>query len=400
MADPTTESPQPEAAPDAAQSIALHSIEFRSDHGLLKDCKGESGWRNAGDPCPQPEWTSNAAAPLSISMGRSVVIRVGLESRGDASSAGPTSIRAVGPAGLTFESRSLAPGGGPLDLASSRTLARRIQKFTLNLSWSAGGGAPVSPSRTSNPVYVTMGRPQTDKQHIWQEDGVTLKRMDRAVSWIEPLNTLDPHEIVDGLLAKFPIYTLQPSPRVPRQYHHPTYLNSEGGAWAMSDYVQETGECQAIVRLVRGMLRQLGIPGRTRMIVVWGDPNVDGGRRTLSADLEEHPWAGLDVTRTVGDRVWRAALVDGPVEEGRTYPASHTRLPDGTLSPGLNRYEAALEFSHGGRTRYYAGGAGVFDSVEPILGVFWGLIWFSSAPNDGYRVEKIVATYGRSGGGR
>ncbi|WP_437735521.1 hypothetical protein [Sorangium sp. So ce1335] len=396
MADPTTESPQPDAAPDAARSVALKSIEFRSDHGLLKDCKGESGWKNAGDPCPQPEWTPRHAAPLSISMGRHLVIRIGLESTNGAGAA-PTSIRAAGPAGLSFESRSLAAGGGPLDLASSRTIARRIQKFHLDLSWSAGGGAAVSPSRTSNAVYVTMGRPLTDRQHVWQEDGVTLKRMDRAVSWIEPLNTLDPHEIVYGLLSRFPIYTLKPSPRVPRRYHHPTYLNDEGGAWAMSDYVEETGECQAIVRLVRGMLRQLGIPGRTRMIVVWGDPNVEGGRRTLSADLEQHPWAGLDVTRTVGDRVWRAALVDGPVEEGRTYPASHTRMPDGTLSPGLNRYEACLEFSHGGRTRYYAGGAGVFDSLEPILGVFWGLIWFSSAPNDGYRVEQIVTTYRRGG---
>ncbi|KYF80941.1 hypothetical protein BE17_12920 [Sorangium cellulosum] len=398
MADPTTESPQPEPAPDAALSIALHSIEFRSDHGLMRACKGETGWRSGGDLCPQPEWTPEHAVPVSISMGRNLVIRLGLESRGGAPGAAPAGIRGVGPGGMTFESRRLARGGAPLDLVSSRKIERKIQKIRLTLDWSAVR-ARVSPAHTSNIVYVTMGRPQTDKQDIWQEDGVTLKRMDRSVSWIGPLDTLDPHAIVDGLLARFPTYTLLPSPRVPRQYHHPTYLNDEGGAWPMSDYPEETGECQAIVRLVRGMLRQLGIPGRTRLIVVWGDPNVGGGRETLSADLEEQPWAGLDVTKTVGDRVWRAALIDGPVEAGKTYPASHTRLPDGTLSPGLNRYEAALEFSHGGQTRYYAGGAGVFDSAEPILGVFWGLIWFSSAPNDGYRVEEIVATYRSSGGG-
>ncbi|WP_437578758.1 hypothetical protein [Sorangium sp. So ce887] len=398
MADPTTETPQP----DAAQSIALKSIEFVSDHGLLKGCTGETGWRNAGDPCPRPEWTPERAVPLSISMGRSVVIRLGLSSSGGAPGAAPVEIRGVGPAGLTFESpgAAAASSAAPLELSSARKIGRRIQKFDLNLSWSAGGGAALSPGRTSNVVYVTMGRPQTDRQDVWQEDGVTLKRMDRAVSWISPLNTLDPHEIVYGVMARFPTYTLQPSPRVPREYHHPTYLNDQGGAWAMTDHVEETGECQAIVRLLRGMLRQLGIPGRTRMLVVWGDPNVDGGRRTLSADLEEQPWAGLDVAKVEGGRVWRAALIDGPVEEGRTYPASHTRLPDGSLSPGLNRYEACLEFAHGGVTRYYAGGAGVFDSVEPILGVFWGLIWFSSAPNDGFRVEQIVARYGRSGGGR
>ncbi|WP_437280274.1 hypothetical protein WME90_06865 [Sorangium sp. So ce375] len=389
MADPTTESPQP----DAERPIALHSIEFRSDHGLMKDCKGENGWRNAGPVCPAPEWTQRGAVPLSISMGRNIVVRLGL-SPGDAASAAAAEIRAVGPEGIVLESRrSRAAISAPHDLFSTRRLERRIQKLNLALSWSAGAGAMVSPAQTSNVVYVTMGRPQTDRQDAWQEDGVTLKRMDRAVSWVSPLDTIDPHEIVSGIMGRFPTYTLLPSPRVPRKYHHPTFLNDEGGAWAMTDYVEESGECQAIVRLLRGMLRQLGIPGRTRMIVVWGDPNVGGGRRTLAADAEQKPWAGLDAAKVEGGRVWRAALVDGPVEVGRTYPASHTRLPDGSLSPGLNRYEAALEFSHGGVTRYYAGGAGVFDSVEPILGVFWGLIWFSSAPNDGYRVEQIVATY-------
>ncbi|WP_437591422.1 hypothetical protein [Sorangium sp. So ce1000] len=394
MADPTTEGPQP----DAAHSIALHSIEFRSDHGLLKDCKEEYGWKNEGPLCPRPEWTPRGAVPLSISMGRQIVVRLGL-SPGDASSAAAAQIRAVGPGGIVLEGQGgYAAVAAQFDLFSTRRLVRRIQKFDLDLSWSAGAGATVSPVRTSNVVYVTMGRPQTDRQDVWQEDGVTLKRMDRAVSWIAPMDTIDPHEIVSGIMEKFPTYTLQPSPKVPRKYHHPTYMNDEGGAWPMTDHVEESGECQAIVRLIRGMLRQLGIPGRTRMIVVWGDPNVGGGRKTLSADLEEKPWAGLDVAKVEGDRVWRAALVDGPVEVGRTYPASHTRLPDGTFSPGLNRYEACLEFSHGGVTRYYAGGAGVFDSVEPILGVFWGLIWFSSAPDDGFRVEQIVATYRTSGG--
>ncbi|WP_437984830.1 hypothetical protein [Sorangium sp. So ce117] len=392
MADPTTESPEP----DAARPIALHSIEFRSDHGLLKDCKGESGWRNEGALCPRPEWTPGGAVPLSISMGRHIVVRLELAQR-DAYSAAAAEIRAVGPGGIVLESRGGGAVAAPLDLFSSRQIGRKIQKFNLALSWSAGAEATVSPARTSNVVYVTMGRPQTDRQDVWQEDGVTLKRMDRAVSWIAPMDTLNPHEIVEGVMARFPTYTLLPSPRVPRQYHHPTYMNDEGGAWPMTDHVEESGECQAIVRLLRGMLRQLGIPGRTRMMVVWGDPNVGGGRRTLSADVEQNPWAGLDVTKVEGGRVWRAALVDGPVEVGRTYPASHTRMPDGTLSPGLNRYEACLEFSHGGVTRYYAGGAGVFDSIEPILGVFWGLIWFSSAPDDGYRVEQIVATY-RNGG--
>jgi hypothetical protein len=400
MADPIPRSPRRTRAPARRLSIALRSIQFISDHALLKGCKGESGWRNEGARCTEPEWTPSSAEPLSITMGRDLIIRLEIEVDGGPREAAEAELRGVGPSGIAFVRRGLArgPSTARIELASEAKIERKVQKLPLTLTWTADAGARVSPGTTSNVVYVTMGRPQTDRQGVWAEDGVTLKRMDRAVSWVEPLGTLDPHEIVTGLLAKFPFYTLLPSPKVPRQYRHPTYFNGEGGAWAMSDFVEESGECQAIVRLIRGMLRQLGAPGQARVIAVWGDPNVGGGREALSADLEEQPSAGLDAMRRVGGRVWRAALIDAPVEEGKTYPASHTRMPDGSVSPGLNRYEACLEFTHGGVTRYYAGGAGVIEERRRVLEVFWGLIWFSPAPNDGFRVEKIVARYGLPGG--
>jgi hypothetical protein len=53
-------------------------------------------------------------------------------------------------------------------------------------------------------MYVTMGRPLDDQQEKWPEDGVTRKRMDRAVAWVEPLDTLDPHAIVGALMERFP----------------------------------------------------------------------------------------------------------------------------------------------------------------------------------------------------
>jgi hypothetical protein len=193
-------------------------------------------------------------------------------------------------------------------------------------------------------------------------------------------------------MGKFPFYALHPSHKVPRQYHHPTYFNDAGGAWAMSDYVAESGECQAIVRLVRAVLRQLGVPGEARAIVVWGDPEVNRGRTALSADLEDEPSAGLRRTRLVDGRRWAAALVDAPVEAGKIYPASHTPGRGGP-SPGFNRFEACLEFTHGGKTLDYGGGAGVFHDRAEVLHGFWGLVWASAAPRHGLRVEEIVARY-------
>ena len=222
---------------------------------------------------------------------------------------------------------------------------------------------------------------------------MTLKRMDRAVAWVATLRTLDPQRIVRALMGKFPYYALHPSPRVPRRYHHPTYFNDEGGAWPMSDYVAESGECQAIVRLVRGILRQLGVQGEARTVLVWGDPDVDGGRKALSAYWDEDPGAGLDRTKRVGDRRWLAALVDGPVEVGKEYPASHTPDENGVPSPGLNRFEACLEMTADGETLYYGGGDGIHRSKDDVLNAFWGLVWVSEAPHDGFRVEAIVAQY-------
>lgn len=161
----------------------------------------------------------------------------------------------------------------------------------------------------------------------------------------------------------------------------------------MSDYVEESGECQAIVRLVRAILRQLGVPGEARTLLVWADPDVDGGRKALAAYWDEDPSSGLSRSRVVNGVRWIAALVDSPVEIGKEYPASHTIHDGGQPSPGINRYEACLEFTHDGVTRLYGGGAGIFRTRESVLRAFWGLIWVSPAPNDGFKVEEIVARY-------
>jgi hypothetical protein len=305
-------------------------------------------------------------------------------------------IHGTGPLGMTFRAPTLAlpPGSPEIAFTSDRQLERKIQKLEFPIRWSQPG-APQSviPPTTSNIMYVTMGQPMVDQQERWREDGVTRKRMDRAVAWVEPLNTLDPHAIVGALMGRFPYYSLLPSTKVPRQFKHPTFFNEEGGAWAMSDYVEESGECQAIVRLVRGILRQLGVPGVTQVMVTWADPDVGGGATPIHADLEENPSAGLTKAGKINGKRVLAALIDGPVEEGQTYPASHTPMGGGKVSPGLNRYEACLKFTAEGKTRYYCGGAGVVDSEEKILALFWGLVWFTPLPDNGYRVEKIVKKY-------
>jgi hypothetical protein len=319
-------------------------------------------------------------------MGERVELELTVRTRGDEI----VTLRGAGPSGMLLVPERGA--GNPADVHSSRRLARRVARVPFNVRWSEEGGARVSPPRTANVLYTTMNRPRDDQQGLWPEDGVTLRRMDRAVSWVAPLATLRPHAIVRALMEKFPFYSLHPSPKVPRKYHHPTYFNDEGGAWPMSDYVDESGECQAIVRLVRGILRQVGVPGEARAVLVWGDPDVEGGKKALSAYWDERPDAGLDRVKVRNDSIWVAALVDMPVEVGKTYPAPHTPRRDGP-SPGLNRFEACLEFSDGRRTVDYGGGAGIYRDREEVLRGFWGLVWVSPAPHHGFRVEEIVTQY-------
>lgn len=378
----------------AEPNLSLESLELLSEHGALKGCDEDTGWRAARKPCCKPQWTRARICPASHTLGEPV--RVALE-LGGASPGAPAALTALsgeGPLGIRFEPdpQPPPPGAASITLTSTAPLPPRIQKLSLDVRWSAAG-AELSPALTSHLVYVTLGRPQEDRRGRWQEDGVTLKRMDTAVSWVAPLDTLDPHAIVSALLSRFPYYTLQPSPKVPRKYGHPGYFNDEGGAWAMAEHPEESGECQAIARFTRGVLRQLGVPGDLKILLVWADPRVNGGRTPIEVDWEESPTGGLDARARVNGRRCVAALVDGPVEEGKTYPASHTRLPGGRVSPGLNRYEAFMRFSHGGETLYYAPGAGVYREGQLRLRVFWGLVWVSSARDDGFRVEKIVTTY-------
>jgi hypothetical protein len=340
-----------------------------------------------------PQWTEPQRGPVSHTLGEKVQIALTVEAPDPAEGGEPLDIHGQGPEGLTFWPVVAMPAErGRIDVGSHRPLAKRVEKRQFAVRWSSRSGETVTPVRTVNTLYTTLGRPQDDRQDEWPEDGVTLKRMDRAVGWVGRIRTLEPHAIVKALMGKFPFYALHPSEKVPREYHHPTYFNEAGGAWPMSDYVGESGECQAIVRLVRAVLRQLGAPGEARTIVVWGDPEVDGGRRALSADLEDDPTAGLDRTKLVNGRRWAAALVDSPVEAGETYPPSHTPARGGP-SPGFNRFEACLEFTDGGKTLYYGGGAGVFQDRTEVLHGFWGLVWTSAAPRHGLRVEEIVARY-------
>jgi hypothetical protein len=384
--------------PEPVTTFKVLSLAFRSDHEKLKD--NDKDWTKSGALFPKPEWTDGEpqAYPVSHTMESAIEVELEVEMGPEYASPGKAKLTGAGADFLNFEAEVEAkPGKSKHKVKAKASLPRKIQRLDgQKVAWQLApeGGAAVAGGNASGlTLFVTYDTPKDDMTSK-QEDGVTLKRMAKAVEWVAPMGTLEPHGIVAGLMKKFRYYVLYPSEKVPKEFKHPGYMNSVGGAWPMADYASEYGECQAIVRITRGVLRQIGVPGDANIYVVWSDPTVDGGATAIEANWETASRSGLDTRKTEGGKTWAAALVDGAVVEGKEYPPSHAPMPDGNgSSPGLNRYEACLKFTAEGETKYYGGGAGIFASKEEVLKAFWGVIWVSWKSDGGYRVEKIVQKY-------
>ena len=279
----------------------------------------------------------------------------------------------------------------------------KITQLTGDINWTIDNGTdPVMSAGASwgHEIHVTVDTPKIDAQNTvtkagehWQMDGVTLRRMRTAMAWVEPSGTLNPHEIVVGIRKRFKKYTLVGDQRIDGKYKHPSYLNNyEGGAWPMVDYMDSSGECQAMCRLQHGILRQLGF-AVSDVYVVWAEPGTDHGSTAQEGKLREDDGTkGLGPGNGSRDGQ-RAFLVDDRVEVGKSYST--------TTGPGLNRYEACLVVKDTGETltTYYGGGAGVYKDKQAVLEAFWGLVWirFNPVPDDTqdgtYTVIEIVKRY-------
>lgn len=393
---PTPADPTPKKERIPIDALEVVSVAWRSDHGLLKN--NEKDWRHTGSVYAKPEWTRGGQNhPISHTMDSPAQLEVTIVVGPPDGEPQAGKLIGEGPDGLRFEKKMhVAPGRASHVLESKGKLRRAIARLDHAIDWRlelSVDGTVSGGSSGNHCIYLTHDTPRSAGP---REAGITQRRMHKAVELIEPMGTLDPHTIVHRLMRMLPYYTLFASDKVPAEYEHPAYFNDVGGAWPMGDYISEYGECQAIVRFVMAVTAQVGLPGEGKLIVVWSDPDVDGGATAL-----EGTGGGLNGKRkVVNGKTWYAALVDSEITEadvGKVFPPSHSRMPDGRISPGLNNFEACMKFTHDGVTKYYGGGAGVFDSKEQVLRAFHSLAWFSGAqlPNGdwGYRLEQIVKKY-------
>lgn len=368
--------------------IKVVSVTFTTDHDLLKN--DAANWKNEGVRYPKPEWTladaGSVGAPITHTMDRQVGVRVVVEVQPPNACPESGTFEGHGPEGLVFSPVAAAwkPGQITFTLTSSSKLPRSVKRLRLDLQWTAVAQSGRFDRSSADYCFITMDTPINNGA---QEDGVTLRRMFKAVELVEPMATLDPHTIVERLMQKIPYYTLVRDPAVPGAYKHPTYFNNEGGAWPIGDYMGSYAECQAIVRFVHGVINQIGCPGTVEAVVIWADPNVNNGATVLENPLGSATLHGRQ--KTIDGKLCRVALAatTATLAVGQTYPT-------GSM---MNMYEACLKFTHNGVTKYYGGGAGKFDTKEQVIRAFAALVWYSQEVQpDGSiknRIEEIVHTF-------
>jgi hypothetical protein len=373
-------------------------MSYESDHAVLTDQQDwKRGTSKYHDQDPY-EWCCKPPRRFPISQTKNTKLKIKVVFYPSSKNTETVSGKVVGDGGafyLKFEGSGTFAPGEFVEVAMTATRPLPDQCIYLPnqaITWRVEAGGEVYPAGTSGPssIYVTLDKP---KDEGGDGDGPTHRRMNAAVYLVERAGSNEPHKIVANLMSRFRGYILQPDPNVPAEYDHPQYFNGVGGAWPLFENMGALGECQAIVRFVKGVIHQVGCPGTAEAVVIHA--NTHSGRAREDAfgheGMSSNGWfdyKGKPVFATLADQI---------VEEGREYPPSHTRgdprFPLG--SPGFNNYEACLKFTHGGETKYYAGGVGVFESKEEVIRVFTALVWASPSRNirGGYYIDKVVRRY-------
>lgn len=326
-----------------AGAVTLKSVRFLSDHHVMKDNRAD--WENSGTLFAKPDWVAGNGPSAPISHNRAT--NIGAEVTFDVNAATPSvpfTITGRSAKGfLTFTgSGTLTPGSNQSAiLTSAAATPDAITAFRgQSIVWTVQiGTARQSLGAMSGlDLFVTMAAPR-------RPDEVTYKRMAKAVELTGSIHTLDPHELVHGIMLNFGAYNLDVQ-----------YAN----AWQMADNIRLGAQCIDIVRFVMGLIETVGCPGLAEAKLIWAAP-TDPSRAREDNYLGGH------------------SLHDYPPHPD--HPTWGAGLIDANACP--NNFEAALKFTHGD-TRYYPGGvplidAGgrkvIFSSAQQVLEIFQYLAW-------------------------
>ncbi len=379
--------------PRPVETFKVLKVRFSSDHNKMKD--NDKDWRNTGKVF-EPEWVNGKhSKPLSHTFDKEVEVEIEVEVGPEGAEA--KNVKLVGKgstAFMNFEATGieLKAGKSKHKLKSKGKIPKKVQKFAnLKVAWSAEipeHGAKKSAPDSEHLLYAIIAEPREEGR---PEDGATAKRMEKGVEWVASANTLDPHKIVNHCFGKFDHYVLSWSfvsqskldylkkhPDIKKQIEDDGFAtftdSSVGGAWPLAQWNEYGGECQAMVRCIRGVLTQVGCPGDAAVKYV-----------NASADKPYTAQIRSNGTRCNGPKEsqgYRYALVDSRVDKGKFY--------DDNSGVGWNNYEAYMRFDHDGKFGWFGGGIGKLPSTQNPLNVFYGLAEFKSKYKNGSYQREVT----------
>lgn len=364
---PTPPSPVPPTppGPPASGGVTLKALTFLSDHHFMKDNRAD--FDNTGTLFPKPQWeptnAGSRSAPISQNKDSNVVVQLTFDAATGNPAGVPFTLIGQSSEGfLTFKvSGTLQDGPNQIIVLNSvSTTKDEIKAFPGQaINWSIqlpSGRQPLGTVQGLD-VFVTMAPPRLP-------DEVTYKRMATAVKLTGEIHTLDPQELVQGIMRKFGAYNLDV------QYDN---------AWNMANNIALGAQCIDIVRFVMGLIQTVGCPGVAEAKLIWAKP-------TDPATAVETDYVGghslHDFPPHPSHPTWRAALIDA------------------NACP--NNFEAALKFTFGD-TRYYPGGvplidAGgrkiIFSSAQQVLEIFQYLAWIEDTGiNKKWTAQEFLISY-------
>jgi Domain of unknown function (DUF4157) len=339
---------------------ALRSMDFLTDHGVMRDNKKD--WSSDGKAFPQPDWTidkkgKTRSGAISHTMGEQIDVALGFDVT--PATAAPAAVELTGKGSspfLDFDFTGVLSGGAGkrLSMTSPNKLPDAVAAYPQqSIDWTIKWGTWQHALGETGPfdIYATVDKPV-------RSDNVTTKRMAQAVKMVSVAPTLKPHDVVQDLMFTWPEFNLDV-----------VYENE----WDLAEDLQKGAQCIDIVRFVQSVIGIVGLPGLAEALQIWAQP-------TAATTAIETPYG------------MRGSMDSGLIPPFPGQPAWQPALLDGDFRP--NNFEAALKFTADGQTKYYPGGVQqVFDNADDVLTVFNCLAWFRATGKDSYEITNVPGDY-------
>ncbi len=385
-----------QVSPGRVESITFESAHAGMHANYEADNWARRDWSCSGSPHSPPHWTLGRGSseaeknvPVSHTRGERICLRVQLHIDHRIENVKlvgiPASSEGMCPKAkkaFTFrsETHTLEAGTCPISVTGEERLPDWPRDIKGHIQWGLKKNKTFVDLGTSGPhtVFVTFGKPKVAPEAMSMElgqgkyevNGATHARMEEATRRIaETAEGKTPDDFVELIhqlvtnCGSFNLGILSPDQeqRVTqnagpsaymRRVNWPNFLpdggavrnqddsaiRDQGGAWPLASLREYRGECQAIVRFVRGVLYQAGFigSGSAEVKYVTADfevPNQVIVRNTIPDGRCSGPRA---------DRMY--SLISGPISGPGVY-TEHKLCP--------NKYEAYLKYRYQENGNWY-----------------------------------------------